>query len=87
MAPVALLRNAEVTSLSPLTPGLDTIFPLDPGVPPAGDRYVDGFVSGDLDPEAIVVEDRVRPLVFYGLDSDDTLKAVKTSAAEIRIVF
>ena len=58
-----------------------------PTVQPSGDRYIDDFASGELDPETTILDDATRPLVFYGLNTDHTLKAVKTLSGEIRIVF
>jgi hypothetical protein len=63
-----LLRNAEVTSIDPMVPSLDQIFPLDPINPvPIGDLYKRGFKSGYFDPqkEPFVISDYDHPLVFY----------------------
>jgi len=84
--PVALLRNTEITALSPVSPPLATILPLDPAAPPAGDRYLEPVAPGDVDPEASVLGDAERPLVLYGLDTFDVLRLVKIGG-QIRIEY
>ena len=78
----ALLRNDEVTSIDPVTPPRATILPLDPSPAPAGDRYIEGFVSGDADPAP-----SAGPLVFYGLDSPITTLKLTKSGGSVLIAF
>ncbi|MEM7244011.1 MAG: hypothetical protein AAF533_01635 [Acidobacteriota bacterium] len=80
VAPV-LLRNAEVTSLAPLTPALATVLPLDP----VEDLHVASFTVGELDPETRVVDDATRPLVFYSVDADVTIRLTITPERRLRI--
>ena len=74
---VALLRNDDVTLLSPVTPSLDTIFPLDPSLP-----YIADFASGNLDPTP-----SSGLFVLYELDSPTSALRLTKSGDSIRIVF
>ena len=80
---VALLRNDDVTDLSPITPPLGSLLPLDPIV----DSYITPFVAGGTDPDLDVLGRTSRPLVFYGTDPERILGLVKTVDGRIRIFF
>ena len=77
-----LLRNDFVTRLDPITPPLASIFPLDPARDGIG-----SLPSGALDPDAGIVADRSRPLVFYGLTASETIRLVKADALRIRVEY
>ena len=82
-----LLRNCEVASLSPVTPQLSLVLPLDPAPQPAGDLYLPDFSSGGTDPDEEVLRDRDRPLVFYGIDASVEIFLARTDPDRIRITF
>ena len=65
-----VLRNTEVTALSPQTPARAELLPLDP----LGDAYLPAHPSGNRDPDASVLGDRTRPLVYYALDGPGVLE-------------
>jgi hypothetical protein len=77
----AMLRNASVTSLSPLTPRLDTILPLTR----ARDLHAPSVRSGDTDREAVLGDG--RPLLFYALDATGVLRLEKAPGATVRFLF
>ena len=65
---VWLLRNAQVTSTSPMTPGLDTIFTRFPGDPSLENHDVEAeqFTSGASFPHFMTdLTDGTKPLIFY----------------------
>ena len=80
---LGLLRNTELTSLSPPSPTLGDILPLDP----VEDLYRAEFVAGDVDPEPTILPDASRPLVFYDVETATTLLLVKTTGEQVRIEF
>ena len=65
--------------IDPLTPPRSTVLPLDPALPPVGDRYQDIINSGDADPDPFVL-DAGRPLIFFGLDAKFELRLTKSAA-------
>jgi hypothetical protein len=98
-----LLRNARLTSTAPLSMPLARIFvgagattlDLDgpdavprPGEGDDDDAYVPAFGAGQKDPDATVLGDVTRPLVFYQLDAVGTpLKLVKSPTGDIAIFY
>ncbi len=97
-----LLRNASVTSIAPLSRPLAAIFvgagatTLDlggrDGVPRPGegdddDAYVPDFAAGQLDPDATVVGDASRPLVFYQVSGAATSLTLVKSAGALTISY
>lgn len=70
---VDLLRD-HLTEIAPPTPAIATVLPL--AAP--GDLYVPSFVSGSLEPDATVLADQGRKLVFYAYDAAaPVIKVVK----------
>jgi len=74
-AATVLLRNDDVTRLDPVTPGLETILPLDP----AADLHRDPFVPG-----AEVPADG-GPLVFFEVPGPHVIRLSRPTRATIRI--
>jgi hypothetical protein len=52
-----------------------------------GDRHVDAFASGDVDPDATVVGDPSRPLVFYAIDGDVSIRLSITPDRHVAIAW
>ena len=76
-------RQHDVPTLDPVTPPLDTVLPIDP----VRDVHVVAFTSGDLDPDAAVLDDSSRPLVFYAVDADVVIRLSVAPGRRIRIQF
>ena len=76
---VQLLRNDQVTGLSPLSPSLGSILPLDP----VDDLHVACFPAGGVDAEPT----GGSPLVLYAVDASVTLRLAKTPAGATKIGF
>jgi len=78
-------RDTATALLRDHVPTLDTplggVLPLDP----VADVHVASFPAQALDPDALVLADPGRPLVFYGLSTDATLRAAKTLAGRVRL--
>ena len=86
-SPRALLRDASIRSIGPVSPPLASLLPLVVGAPPAGDTYVDRIHDGDADPERLVLTNLGEPLVLYGLDTQAaTLKVVKGTGCALGTV-
>ncbi|MEM7246657.1 MAG: VCBS repeat-containing protein [Acidobacteriota bacterium] len=98
--PPWLLRNDSVRSLSPLDPPLATILAagratrlelIGPdGVPTPGtddddDALIEGWADGQLDPDASVLSDATRPLVFYESQRADDVILLSKSEGRVRI--
>ena len=80
-----LLRNADLSSIDPVVPGLDTIFTGigDTSLHPIDDAFVVDFAWGEHDDDACA-----SPLVFYQLDTDFyELLAIKAGACRVQLKF
>lgn len=86
-----LLRNANLTSLNPVTPPLPAIFwssPADPVLDPVTDREAVGFVSGGAFPnQATDLGNTAQPLVFYQLNSPTYIIKLQKSAGNLVITY
>lgn len=80
-----LLRNTDVTSLLPLTPALSALLPLDPA--PAGDLHVADVTSPVTDPDATVVGDPTRPLVFYEVTGSVVIRLSITAGRQVQVAW
>jgi len=79
-----LLRDDSVRSLAPHDPPKSEIFVFEGGLL-MEDGHVDGFVSGELDPDATVLDDASRPLVFYQVTEAGAVLQLVKSNRSIRV--
>lgn len=77
-----LLRNDDIGDVAPLDILLADVFRAAGGTL-IEDGHVEGFLSGDLDPDPVVLRDATRPLVFYQVT--DRGASLKLSRAGDRV--